>query len=50
MVYPPERHLTAKVRVFIDFLASRFGPEPPWDRNVVADASTKKRSMKPTAP
>lgn len=31
-VYPHRRHLPAKVRVFIDFLAESFGPEPYWDR------------------
>jgi DNA-binding transcriptional LysR family regulator len=31
-VYPHSRHLSAKVRAFIDFLAARFGPEPSWDR------------------
>ncbi len=30
-VYPHKRHLSAKVRAFIDFLAERFGPEPYWD-------------------
>ena len=30
-VYPHGRHLSAKVRVFIDFLTERFGPEPYWD-------------------
>ncbi len=30
-VYPPGRPVAAKVRLFIDFLAARFGPEPPWD-------------------
>jgi DNA-binding transcriptional LysR family regulator len=30
-VYPSRRHLSAKVRTFIDFLAGRFGPEPYWD-------------------
>jgi DNA-binding transcriptional LysR family regulator len=33
-VYPPERHPAAKVRAFIDFLADRFVPEPPWDRDI----------------
>jgi DNA-binding transcriptional LysR family regulator len=36
-VYPPERHPAAKVRVFIDFLARQFGPEPPWDRDIVTE-------------
>ncbi len=31
-VYLPNRHLSAKVRAFIDFLLERFGAEPYWDR------------------
>ena len=31
-VYAPNRYLAAKTRVFIDFLAGRFGPQPDWDR------------------
>ncbi len=31
-VYPHNRYLSAKVRIFVDFLAERFGPEPYWDR------------------
>jgi len=31
-VYPHRRHLPAKTRVFIDFLAESFGPEPYWDQ------------------
>ena len=30
-VYPHSRNLSVKVRVFVDFLAGRFGPEPYWD-------------------
>ncbi len=30
-VYPHRRHLPAKARVFIEFLADSFGPEPYWD-------------------
>jgi DNA-binding transcriptional LysR family regulator len=30
-VYPPTRHLAAKVRTFIDALAKHFGPRPHWD-------------------
>lgn len=30
-VYPPTRHLSPKVRAFVDFLAERFGPTPYWD-------------------
>jgi len=29
--YPHNRHLSAKVRAFVDFLAARLGREPPWD-------------------
>jgi DNA-binding transcriptional LysR family regulator len=32
-VFLPERHPAAKVRAFIDFIATRFAPEPPWDRD-----------------
>jgi DNA-binding transcriptional LysR family regulator len=31
-LYPHNRHLSAKVRVFVDFLAQRFGREPSWDK------------------
>jgi DNA-binding transcriptional LysR family regulator len=30
-LYPHNRHLSAKVRAFVDFLAARFEQEPPWD-------------------
>lgn len=30
-VYPHNRHLSAKVRLFIDFLVERFSPVAPWD-------------------
>ena len=30
-LYPHNRYLSAKVRAFVDFLAARFGREPPWD-------------------
>lgn len=30
-VYPSRRHLAAKVRAFVDFLASAWGDPPPWD-------------------
>ena len=38
-VYPHRRHLPAKTRVFIDFLAESFGPEPYWDKPVSAAAA-----------
>ena len=33
-VYLPDRNPAAKVRAFIDFLAGRFAPEPPWERGL----------------
>ncbi|HEY9568182.1 MAG TPA: substrate binding domain-containing protein [Thalassobaculum sp.] len=30
-VYPHSRHLSPKVRAFVDHLSERFGPEPYWD-------------------
>jgi DNA-binding transcriptional LysR family regulator len=33
-VYLPDRQPPAKVRAFIDFIAARFAPEPPWDRGL----------------
>ena len=32
-LYLPNRHLSAKVRVFIDFILSKFAPPAYWDRN-----------------
>lgn len=32
-LWPHARHMTPKVRVVVDELASRFLLEPPWDRN-----------------
>jgi DNA-binding transcriptional LysR family regulator len=33
-IFLPDRHPAAKVRAFIDFVANRFAPEPPWDRKL----------------
>lgn len=35
-VWAPGRHLSAKIRTFVDFLARRFAPEPYWDAWAVA--------------
>ncbi|HGL4257821.1 LysR family transcriptional regulator [Burkholderia dolosa] len=35
-VFPSTRHLSLKVRRFVDFLADGFGDEPPWDRFATA--------------
>jgi DNA-binding transcriptional LysR family regulator len=41
-VYPHRRHLPAKTRVFIDFLAESFGPEPYWDKPATATAPARR--------
>lgn len=33
-IYPPTRHLSHRVRAFIDFLAERFAGIPYWDREI----------------
>ena len=33
-VYPSRRHLSAKVRTFVDFLIEQFGDRPGWDRDL----------------
>jgi len=33
-VFLPDRHPAAKVRAFIDFIATRFSPSPPWDHGL----------------
>lgn len=39
-VFLPDRHPAAKVRAFIDFIAARFSPEPPWDRDIASTGAT----------
>ena len=34
-VFLPDPYPAAKVRAFIEFLAARFAPEPPWDRGTI---------------
>jgi len=40
-VYPHRRYLPAKTRVFIDYLAESFGPEPYWDKPQDAPRSAR---------
>ncbi len=40
-VYPPTRHLSYRVRAFIDFLAERFAGVPQWDRDCAPDAARR---------
>ena len=36
VLYPHRRHLSPKVRAFVDFLAEQFTPVPPWERERAA--------------
>jgi len=47
-VYPHRRFLPAKTRVFIEFLAASFGPEPYWD-NGHRSAGGPKPRIRPRA-
>lgn len=38
VVHPSSRNVSAKVRLFIDFLVSRFGEAPFWDRDIFSPA------------
>ena len=33
-IYPCRQFVPAKLRVFVDFLADLYGPEPYWDRGI----------------
>ena len=33
-IYPHRRHLSPKVRSFVDFLADKFSPVPPWETDI----------------
>lgn len=47
-VYPSRRHLSAKVRAFIDFLALRFERDPQWRlQDDVAAAPPRRRTAAP---
>lgn len=39
-VYPHRRHLSPRVRAFVDFLADRFGDTPYWDDGTAPKIST----------
>ena len=40
-LYPDRKFLSAKVRSFVDFMASSCGPTPPWDVGLESAASTR---------
>lgn len=44
-VYPHNRHLSAKVCAFVDFLAARWGDDPPWDQGL-GEAPTAPRATR----
>jgi hypothetical protein len=46
-VYPHRRHLPAKTRAFIEFLAESFGPEPYWDRPTMLENRAAPGAPKP---
>lgn len=49
-VYPHNRHLSTKVRAFVDFLARRFGPSPYWDAPLdAAGAANRPGTLAPSA-
>ena len=33
-IYPAQRHLPARVRALIDYMAKRFGDKPYWDEEI----------------
>lgn len=45
-IYLPNRHLSAKVRAFIDYFVARIGPEPYWDRMESTAAPVQSRSRR----
>jgi len=44
-LYPPARRHSSKVRSFVDFLAARFAPVPPWDAAPSATRERRKASV-----
>jgi DNA-binding transcriptional LysR family regulator len=49
-VYPHRRHLPAKTRAFIEFLAESFGPEPFWDKPAVKAVKPRIRARPSAEP
>lgn len=43
-VYPSRKHLTAKVKAFVDFLSGRYGTEPYWDEWLKAQPAPSKNA------
>ena len=49
-VYPSRRHLSAKVRTMIDFLAGEFAGTPPWDRESPSEKGRAVRAAPSRSP
>jgi DNA-binding transcriptional LysR family regulator len=47
-VYPSRRHLSAKVRAFVDFIAARFASEAPW--SIARRAAQEIKRPRPAKP
>jgi LysR family transcriptional regulator for bpeEF and oprC len=45
VVYLPTRHLSARVRAFLDFLAAVVPDTPAWDKRVLGDAAARPRNQ-----
>ena len=45
-IYPHGRHLSPRLRAFVDFLRARFGPHPAWDEGVVDPPTNPRRANK----
>jgi DNA-binding transcriptional LysR family regulator len=48
-VYPTRRFLPAKVRVFIDYMASLYGPSPYWDKGLDAVLNPVEQDLRAAA-
>jgi len=48
-VYPPSRHLSAKVRLLVDLLLKRFSKHPPWafQPDALPEASERQKEQSP---
>ncbi|WP_245881213.1 LysR family transcriptional regulator [Thalassospira marina] len=46
-VYPHKRHLSPKVRAFVDFLAEKFTPVPPWELGMRDARSVRREDGRP---
>lgn len=45
-VYPQTRHLSTRVRAFVDFLAESLAGEPAWDRTVASRTARPKKTAR----